>query len=72
MPVNVYVRNNQLKQVQSSGASIFKTTNTLKTDSISFSVSSAANVSADIKALRIKSVQSGASVLTLSGTTDTF
>lgn len=72
MPVNVYVKNNQLRQVQSSGASTFKTMNQIKTDSLSFSISSSANVSAQINTIKLKSVQSGASILTLSGTADNY
>jgi len=71
-PIQVLVSGNELKQVQSSGASSFRTTNTLKQDSISFSVSGAAHINATLLASKVKSIQSGASLLTLAGSTDLF
>jgi len=68
----VYVSSKHLKQVQASGASSFKTTNTIKEDSITFSLSGSANINATVVTSKVKSVQSGASLLTLSGTTDNF
>ncbi|MES2680192.1 MAG: DUF2807 domain-containing protein [Bacteroidota bacterium] len=72
MPVYIYVKNNHLNQISVSGASVFKTLNGLKEDSLYLSASSAANVNVTVNALRVKSVQSGASLLTLRGTTDVF
>ncbi|HOZ87981.1 MAG TPA: DUF2807 domain-containing protein [Bacteroidia bacterium] len=72
MPVYVYVKNNHLNLIQASGASVFKTLNALKEDSLVLSASSAANVNVMVNATRVKSVQSGASLLTLAGSTDVF
>lgn len=72
MPVYVYVKNSHLNQVQASGAAVFKTMNAIKEDSVFFSASSSANVTAMVTTVKVKSVQSGASFLTLSGTTDKF
>lgn len=69
-PVTVYVKNNNLEEVMASGASEFKTTNTVKTNSILVSVSGAAHASATIDSKLIREVQSGASEVTLSGSTD--
>ncbi len=71
-PVYVYVKNTHLKNIQASGASVFKTLNSLKEDSLFLSASGSANVNVKINASRLKSVQSGASLLTLSGSTDNF
>jgi hypothetical protein len=54
--------------VQSSGASSFKTTNIVKTDSINFSVSGSADVSAKLESRSVRLIQSGASTLKLVGT----
>ena len=66
-PVYVYVKNNKLTDVQSSGASDFKTSNSIKCDSINFNVSGSAEVLAKIESRSIKSIQSGASNLKLVG-----
>lgn len=71
-PVNVSVKNNHLFRIQSSGASTFKTTNSLKEDSIVLGVSGAANIDITVQTLKLKSIQSGASQLSLAGTTDKF
>ncbi len=68
--IRVYVKGKNLKAVDASGASAFKITEMVKTDSISFNVSGSANVHAKITAARVKAVQSGASVLHLNGSTD--
>ena len=66
-PVYIYLKNNTLTDVESSGASSFKTTNIVKSDSINFSVSGSAEVSAKIDCRSVKSIQSGASNLKLVG-----
>lgn len=71
-PVYVYVKHNQLNEVLASGASSFKTTNTLKTDAFYLNVSGSANINMALNSYKIKSVQSGASNITLSGNTDQF
>lgn len=71
-PVYVYIKNNQLNELLASGASIFKVTNTIKSETFYLNVSGSANVNANVNSSKIKSIQSGASVLSLSGTTDVF
>ncbi len=71
-PVYVYIKNSQLRQVQASGASAFRSTNAIKADTISFNVSSSAQVNSIVNAHKVRTLQSGASLLTLSGSTDTF
>ncbi len=66
-PVNVYVKNSKLTELQSSGATSFKTTNIIKGDSISFSVSGSADVKANTEMRSIHAIQSGASDLKLTG-----
>ncbi|MDO8998955.1 MAG: DUF2807 domain-containing protein [Bacteroidota bacterium] len=66
-PVYVYVKNSNLIDVQSSGASTFKTSNIVKCDSINFSLSGSSEVSAKLECQSIKSIQSGASNLKLMG-----
>ncbi|MBA2612198.1 MAG: DUF2807 domain-containing protein [Bacteroidetes bacterium] len=67
-PVTVYVKNAKLSDIQSSGATNFRTTNILKVDSINFSVSGSADVKVMVEARSIRSIQSGASDLKLTGT----
>ncbi len=67
MPVNVYVKNNTLIDVQSSGASSFRTTNLIKPDSLSLNVSGSADVNIKTEGRSIKTIQNGASELKLSG-----
>lgn len=67
MPANVYVKNNTLIEVESSGASSFRTTNLIKTDSLNLNVSGSADVSIKTEGRAIKTIQSGASELKLSG-----
>lgn len=71
-PVYVYVKNNQLSDILVSGAASLKTTNTLKSESVYLNVSGSGNVNASLNSTKIKSIQSGASVLTLSGSADVF
>lgn len=72
MPVNVYVKNNTLIEVESSGASNFRTTNLVKVDSLNLNVSGSADVSIKTEARAIKTIQSGATVLKLSGSSNTL
>ena len=65
----VYIKNNQLTSITSSGATNFKTTNVLKTDSLSFQVSGAAIVRAKVEAQKIKCQGDGAGSLILEGST---
>jgi hypothetical protein len=66
--VNIYVSNNHLNGVELSGVAEFRSTNTLKPDSIKFNASGASQLNAKIQSFRISCVQSGASNLELSGT----
>lgn len=68
--VTIYVKSNGLEEIMCSGASDFKSTNTIKTNTLLFNVSSAAHVQANVEAKQIKDIQSGASELVLNGSTD--
>jgi len=69
-PVNVYIKNKHLNDVVCSGASSFKSLNTIKTDSISFTASGASHISATVQSKKINDAQRGASEISLSGTTN--
>jgi hypothetical protein len=71
-PVNVYIKGKGLNDVFVSGAGNFKTTNSLYVDSVLFSTSGASNIHATVKATKVKVLQTGASNITLSGTTETL
>ena len=71
-PVAVYLKSPPFKQLQAGGASAFRSTGEIKTDSVLISVFGSASVNTNIKALNIRSIQSGASLLTLSGRADRF
>lgn len=71
-PVYVYVKHHQLDQLQLSGATSFNSTRQILADTIRLSASGSSNINAVFKSVKIKSIQSGASVLNLSGTTDAF
>ncbi len=68
-PVNVYVKNNTLIDVQSSGASSFRTTNLIKTDSLNVNGSGSSNINIKTEGRSVKTIQNGASELKLSGST---
>jgi hypothetical protein len=65
--ITVYIRNNRLAGVETSGATGFKTTNQVKADSITFNASGASEVNAKVDADKIITLQSGASNLVLEG-----
>src|SRR4051812_20889106 len=69
-PVYVYVKNSRLVSVESSGATDFKTTNTIKGEEFGFIVSGSADVHATMDVKHIKASQSGASDLTLTGSAE--
>lgn len=69
-PVYVYVKNNHLNSLEATGATDFKTTNLLKTDSIHFSTTGASNVKATLDAKKVSCMEDGASTLVLKGNTD--
>lgn len=68
----VYVKGNQLQSIVSSGAGTFKTTNVLRTDSLNFNVSGAAEVQARVETHKIRCTEDGAGMLQLEGLTDLF
>ena len=68
--LTIYIKNNQLVSIESSGAASLKTTNTLKQDSITLNISGASNINAKLETKKIKCVEVGASNLVLAGTTD--
>jgi hypothetical protein len=69
-PVYVYVKNNQLQSVESTGATDFRTTNAIKTDSLVFNVSGASEVHAKIETKKLRCQEDGASSVVFEGTTD--
>lgn len=71
-PIYVYIKNSRLSQVQASGACSFKSANLIKTDSLVLSVSGSANLTANLNVRQLRTVQSGASMLALSGLSDNF
>lgn len=71
-PVNVYLKNNLLNEVLSSGAAKFKTTNVIKAESFSLNASGASSLKVRIQTNSLKSVQSGASNVALNGNTSVF
>lgn len=66
--VTVMVKNNKLYRVESSGATDFKTTNTLKTDSIVLVASGASNIKLQIESDKINCSEEGAANVKLEGT----
>jgi hypothetical protein len=66
----VYIKNNQLTNIESSGASSLKTTNTLKSDSMLLNVSGASDIRLKVETKKIKCLEVGASNVVLEGTTD--
>jgi hypothetical protein len=71
-PIYVYVKNSRLTQIQASGACSFKSTNLVKTDSLMLSASGSAAITANLNVRQLRCLQSGASVLSLSGNSDNF
>lgn len=69
-PVTVYVKNNTLDEIMCSGASEFKTTNTVKSENLLISVSGAAHANATCESKVLKEIQSGASEVILAGSAD--
>lgn len=68
-PLFVYIKHNQLKSLESSGATSFKTTNVLKPDSMAFFLSGASDVRGKIETIKLKCIEDGASSLVLEGNT---
>ena len=71
-PVSVYIKGPHLKLVDISGTSSFHSLNTLNTDTLEISLSGSAIAEVSITAHAIRSVQSGATVLILSGNADYY
>lgn len=70
--VKVNVSNNRLNAIELQGASGFKSTSTLKSDSLSVTISGSSDAKLNVENDYTKVTQSGASDLTLSGTTNNF
>jgi len=68
-PVNVFVSGKSLNELVVSGATNFKTQNTLKNDSLILDVAGSSNVSLQLENTKINLTQSGASDLSLKGKT---
>lgn len=71
-PVNIYVKNASLSGVETSGAVDLKIAQTLKTDSLEITASGSSDVRVKVEAQKVKCIQSGASDVSLDGTTDRF
>jgi hypothetical protein len=69
-PVKVYVKCPVLNSIECSGASSFKTLDTLKIDSLNLSASGSANIKISTISRAINSIQSGASHIKLNGTSE--
>lgn len=67
--VKIRINGNNLNSVSLSGASSFKTSGVLKTDSLYFETAGASNVNIDVVARSLNTNASGASEVNLSGTT---
>lgn len=67
--IKVKISGNNLNSVSLSGASSFKTSGSIKADSLYFETSGASNVNIDVTTRIINAIASGASEVTLSGTT---
>ncbi|MDI1353362.1 MAG: DUF2807 domain-containing protein [bacterium] len=67
-PISVYVKNNHLISLEASGATDFRSMNSIKVDSMDINVSGSANVNLKIDAKKITNQQSGASTVVLKGT----
>lgn len=66
----VYVKNNELQSIEASGATTFKTTNTLKSDSLSVNVSGASDLNVRVETKHLKCLGDGAGNIVLLGTAD--
>lgn len=66
----IYIKNNQLTSVLTSGASNFKTLNAIKADSIVLNSSGASSLNMKLDSRKTKIVLSGAASANLSGKTD--
>lgn len=71
-PVILINNNSALTSVNCQGASSFRSTNTLKTESISFNATGAANIDATLDVNNVSGEISGAASMKLSGITDNF
>lgn len=68
-PVYVFVKNNNLSSLESSGATAFKTTNTLTGDSVEFYSTGASDIKATINMNKITCTEDGASNVVIKGST---
>ncbi|MBL7932964.1 MAG: DUF2807 domain-containing protein [Bacteroidia bacterium] len=69
-PVNIYVKNSLLSGIETSGAVDLKISRILKTDSLEINASGSSDIHAKVETRKIKCLQSGASDVSLDGTTD--
>lgn len=68
-PAKIYIKNNQLQSIELSGASEFKSLNTIKADSIDLNVSGASDLHLALESKKISCRATGASNVNLSGST---
>lgn len=69
-PVKVYIKCRNVTSINCSGASSFKTLDTLNTDSLYLSTSGSASLKLSAAAKSIRTIQSGASHIKLSGSSE--
>lgn len=69
-PVNIYVKNSSLSGIETSGAVDLKIFQILKTDSLEINASGSSDIHAKVETHKVKCLQSGASDVSLDGTTD--
>ncbi len=71
-PYKIWVRGNTLNAISASGATNFKTTTSLKADSLLIEASGASNLNIFMNAHAVRAIVSGASDVTLEGNNDNF
>lgn len=69
-PVKIYIRYKDIRTVECSGASSFKSLNSISADSLELSLSGSAQMKIQTQTRSIHSIQSGASHLKIAGSTE--
>jgi hypothetical protein len=69
-PYKIWLSGNNLNSISASGATTFKTANTIKADSLTIEASGASNLYLYVNSRAVKSIVSGASDVTMEGNND--
>jgi hypothetical protein len=69
-PVSIYIQNRELTELSCSGASDFRSSNEIRSDSLLLSVSGSSSINAKVNSKKLVISESGASNVTLSGSVD--